>query len=465
MIIMANKKVLSRCVLAMLSACMAPYPALAEIVTGTWSGKLQIQGVSLGIVFHIGDEPGSGALPVVTMDSPDQGVKGIPVQTDYFSADSISVSSAALAMKYSGRLEGDVIDGTFTQMGRSLPLSLTRGEEVRLRPQTPRPPYPYKSSDVTFRGAADDVMLAGTLTMPDSADGDTPVVLMVSGSGLQDRDETLFGHKPFAVIADRLARAGIGSLRYDDRGVAPSTGNPDEATTMDFAGDASGGLEWLRGQGYGNVGILGHSEGGAIAFILSDKADFIVTLGASAISGNEVLLYQIDGNLEDAGLSAEERLRAGKVLRAAIDSVTAHRELDTAQARLVFGSAMTEGMERYADRAGGEWAVLNSMKDDPAMLLQPWMRYFLSYDPAADIRKAGVPALALYGAKDVQVRADRNVGPMRSLNPGVRVKVYDGLNHLMQPCVTGKAVEYGQIETTVDDAVMDDIIKFIETVR
>lgn len=450
--------------LIMLMVCGNIYTVRAEAISGTWSGKLYIQGISLGIVFHIGESPDADKLPVVTMDSPDQGAKGIPVQTDFCNSDSIAVSAPALAMTYTGKLNGETIEGTFTQMGNSLPLNLTRGESARLRPQTPQPPFPYKTEEVTFISDEGRVTLAGTLTLPENADSNTPVVLMVSGSGLQDRDETLFGHKPFAVLADRLARAGIGSLRYNDRGVTPSTGDPSTAITRDFAQDALAGISFLNDKGYNHHGILGHSEGGMIAFSLSDFTDFIVTMGAPAISGHEIMLDQLNLKFEELGLDSEECARVRKVLSGVFTTITSQKP-DTPAATLqtIVKQDMENSMTLYSDPTFKEWDLLKAMSEDLSFLLSPWMTAFLSYSPKKDIAKTTCPALAIYGSKDTQVRPSLNVSPMNELNPNIQIKVYDGLNHLMQPCTTGKATEYGEIETTIDESVITDIINFINT--
>lgn len=448
--------------LLLLIGCFGLQASCAELLSGTWSGKLHIQGMSLGIVFHIGEPQGPDALPVVTMDSPDQGTKDIPANTDFCSADSLAVSVPALALTYTGKLKGETIEGTFTQMGKSLPLSLTRGKSVRVRPQTPQPPFPYKTEDVTFTSDEGKVTLAGTLTLPQNADANTPVVLMVSGSGLQDRDETLFGHKPFAVLADRLARAGIGSLRYNDRGVAPSTGDPSSATTYDFANDALSGLNYLKNKGFTHAGILGHSEGGMIAFMLSGYTDFIVTLGAPALPGYEILLDQLNTKFEELGLDEQERKRAGTVLSQVFATVISQNpELPVDSLTPFIKQNMAQNMELHSGPFFKEWNLLKAMSKDLSFVLNPWMMTFLALDPDMDITDAACPALALYGAKDTQVRPALNVDLMKELNPNIRIKVYDGLNHLMQPCATGKATEYGEIETTIDESVVTDIINFI----
>lgn len=436
----------------------------AETLDGTWGGTLHIQGHSLRMVFHITARPERDSLPKVLMDSPDQGAKDIPVTTDFWTPDSIAISAPALGMKYTGKLAGDSVKGTFSQMGISIPLNLTRELQTRNRPQTPQPPFPYKTEEVTFTGETPDVSLAGTLTLPPGFTSDTPVVLMVSGSGLQDRDETIFEHKPFAVLADRLGRAGIASLRYNDRSVPPSTGNATAATTADFAKDASGGINYLRNRGFKKIGILGHSEGGTIAFILANDADFIVTLGAPAVSGAEIMTDQLTSSMRAAGLGEAECERCRAVFS---DFFKALSEIptDAAEQTEYAHKAMDLAMQKHSGPQYAEWMPISAARNNMQSILAPWMLYFINYSPDQDIREATAPALALYGEKDMQVRPALNERPLRNLNKRVNVKVYQGLNHLMQPCKTGGPTEYSEIETTIDEAVIADIVSFIKSLN
>ncbi|MDE6339075.1 MAG: lysophospholipase, partial [Muribaculaceae bacterium] len=250
--------------------------------TGAWSGNLEVQGTILPLVFHLDD-----AKP--TMDSPAQGAKGIPVQLTRIETDSISINIPMIGASFTGKYNGAEIIGKFTQMGMAFPMVLHTGDAVLKRPQTPKPPFPYQQEEVSFSNGG--AVLKGTLTLPESYNRKTPVVIMVTGSGLQNRDEEIAKHKPFAVIADALARNGIASLRYDDRGFAQSTGDAVNCTTEDLMLDALAGIDLLR-QRFDKVGVLGHSEGGSIALLLGadKKADFIVSLAGMVILGKETLM-------------------------------------------------------------------------------------------------------------------------------------------------------------------------------
>ena len=300
-------------------------------------GKLNLGPQSLTIVLHVNcDAQGKAEC---TLDSPDQGAKGIAVETDYCSSDSISVSLASLALSFQGKLKGDEIVGTFTQ-GQSFPLVLKRGEEKLNRPQNPVAPYPYKTEEVTFKNVADGATLVGTLSYPVGYKKEkTPVVLMVTGSGQENRDEEVFDHKPFLVIADYLARHGVATLRYDDRGFGKSTGGDVEhATTLDFMRDAASGVDFLRtSKQFSKVGILGHSEGGSIAFMLGakGKVDFVISMAGVGVKGDTALTAQANKILELTGQSM-----------------------------------------RYSTHQYRMNAIIKR---------SPWLNFFIDYDPSADI--------------------------------------------------------------------------------
>jgi pimeloyl-ACP methyl ester carboxylesterase len=387
---------------------------------GSWSGKLNVGTVSLTLVLHLDQADG---YVLITLDSPDQGAKGIGTFKEYLSDDSLAIKVEYLGMTYRAKLKDGKLDGTFAQNGMSFPLVLTRGDVAEpKRPQMPAQPYPYETEEMTFRNEADGATLAGTLTWPvgyDKSSKKKPVVvLLVSGSGPQNRDEELFNHKPFLVIADYLARQGIASLRYDDRATGKSVGGElKNATSLDFMRDASAGLDFLRQQKkFSKVGLLGHSEGGLIAFLLGarKKTDFIVSLAGPGVKGDTLLAAQVNRILSLSGDPAN----------------------------------MT--VERYRQQ--------QEVKENP------WLKWFVDYDPAADIKSTRCPVFALNGDRDCQVIASQNLNAIRQLLPKSKknlVKEYPGLNHLFQHCTTGFPTEYGQIEETISPEVLDDVAKWI----
>jgi len=328
----------------------------------------------------------------------------------------VTIEIPSLMATYNGMLFKSSLVGTFTQMGASYPLTLKRGELERARPQTPVPPYPYPTENVQVQNG--DVTLGGTLSMPEGVSGktDVPVVVMVTGSGSQDRDETIMDHKPFAVIADYLARNGIASLRCDDRGVGESGGDPATSTTEDYASDAEACISYLRDRGFSKVGVLGHSEGGTIAFLLSSKgkSDFAVSLCGMADRGDSTLYRQTVHTLEKSGVSFSDADTYAKGV------VSAQRQKGTA-----------------------------------------WMRYFLDLDPSTFLGGISVPLLAVYADMDAQVIARYNAPKVQKMVSSATVKVYPGLNHLLQHCSTGLPTEYAQIEETISPEVLSCISEWI----
>ena len=286
----------------------------AQLPSGSWSGSLDVQGTTLTLVFHLSEES-------CTMDVPDQGAKGIPVQASLTALGALRIDIPAINAFFEGYRFGEKMVGTFTQHGVAFPLTLVPGVPERSRPQTPQPPFPYATEEVSFTNG--EAVLRGTLVLPESCSRSTPVCLLVTGSGLQDRDETLFEHKPFAVIADYLARRGIATLRYDDRGFGESTGDVVNCTTEDLKDDAAAGLALLR-QRFDRVGVIGHSEGGTIALMLAaeKKADFIVSLAGMVVSGRETLLAQNRRALRQAGLDEPTTDRYCQALSETFDAVT-----------------------------------------------------------------------------------------------------------------------------------------------
>lgn len=378
-----------------------------------WSGDLMLSPQnSLKIVLNLTEE--ENGKYSVTLDSPEQGAYGIPGVVNYLTADSLDISVPSLTVRYAATLkntpEGAWAMGDFKQGMLSLPLVMLPGGITKpIRPQTPQPPFPYQTKEVSFENPEGGSKLSGTLTIPANAYEGTPVVLMVTGSGLQNRDEEIFDHKPFEVIADYLARIGIATLRYDDRGYGNSTGDGENATTADFASDAKAGLRYLRDKGeFGKVGILGHSEGASVAFMLGntkETPDFIIGIGTPAVKGETILRDQLRRTLGDAGAS-----EAIKNIR---------------------------------------------------MAGNPWMTYFLDYDPASDIKGTHCPVFAVYGEKDVQVSPSLNKNRFHELQPTATVKEYPELNHLMQHAETGIPEEYYKIEETIAPEVLSDIGRFI----
>ena len=303
-----------------IAAILCLMASVAKAQKGSWSGELNIQGIKLPLVFNFTDDG-------CTIDSPSQGAKGIKAEKSITPEGKLKVTAGMIGASFEGTMEEQAITGTFTQNGMSLPLTLKPGEQKNNRPQTPVPPFPYITEEVTFSNG--DITLNGTLTLPEGWDKNTKAVVMVTGSGQQNRDEEIFDHKPFAVIADALARKGIASLRYDDRGWGNKAIRFTDFTTDDFKQDAAAGIDLLRRK-FKTVGVIGHSEGGTIALMLASegKTDFIVSLAGMTISGKQTLLNQNIDALRSIGLQEETVKKYSEVISDIFDKVAEGQDID-----------------------------------------------------------------------------------------------------------------------------------------
>ncbi len=391
----------------------------SAVLIGSWSGKLKVGATALTLVLNV--EQGDGHL-VCTLDSPNQGAKGLNIYKEYLTDDSLSLKVTQIGATFRARVGEGKMVGTFSQMGMNFPLTLEKGSYEVRRPQNPAQPYPYKTEEVSFVNKADNATLVGTLTYPTqfAPSKQVPVVVMVSGSGLQNRDEEIFNHKPFLVIADYLARHGIASLRYDDRAFGASTGGDrihNQATSLDYKRDAAAAIDFLRARNeFAQVGVLGHSEGGYIAFMLGSdkKVDFAISMAGTGVKGDIVLTTQVNEILKMQGQTTT---------------------LTTEQCR-----------------------------QNALSVPSDWMKWFLDYDPTADISATTCPVFALNGDKDLQVIASLNLPAIKQALPQNKhtlVKEYAGLNHLFQHCKTGLPTEYNTIEETISEEVLKDIATWI----
>ena len=404
-------------------------------VKGAWSGKLNVYGTELTLVFHLDSVN-------CTLDSPDQGIKGVPAKLEH-TATGIKVTVASINASYEGVNMGESIMGTFKQHGQSFPLTLKPGTVKRNRPQTPVGPYPYQTQEVSFSNGS--AVLKGTLVLPENHTQNTPVLLMVTGSGLQNRDEEIFEHKPFAVIADALARQGIATLRYDDRGFGGSTGDLVNVTTEDLKNDALAGVELLRKQ-FKRVGILGHSEGGTIGLMLAaeGKVDFVVSLAGGVVSFEKTLLDQNRWTLQQAGYSQDVTDRYCTALESLFDELKA-------------------GGNPEPTNHGLPTELEQNLQMAKAQSSTPYMRYFLGLDLTDRLGRITCPVLALNGTKDRQVNGEENLNALRNGLAGQKeIRVIEGVNHLFQHCNTGNPSEYKDIEETFAPEALEIIVTWMK---
>ena len=441
-------------------AAAAPIPKSLE---GLWHGTLTLNGgLELRLVLKV--EPGKDGSLKAILASPDQGANNIPISSIALSdKNALTFESKAIGAKFVGKRneKGTAYDGEFHQSGMKLPLTLTKTDKVseRPRPQTPKAPFPYRAEDIKYENQHDAVRLAGTLTLPQGS-GPFPAVILITGSGAQDRDETILGHKPFLVLADYLTRRGIAVLRVDDRGVGGSTGHIATSTSENFASDVLAGVHFLKARkdiAPKKIGLIGHSEGGIIAPMVATRSKdvaFIVLMAGTGLNGSEILQEQSQLIMKASGSSAS----AMSLQRVALKKLTAiiAEEKDEKAAQKKLAAALKEIIAALPE------AERKSAGDTPGGLSEAsvdafnnaWFRFFLTYDPRPTLRKVKCPVLAINGEKDLQVPSKQNLAEIGKAvkaggNRNVTIVELPGLNHLFQPCKTGTPSEYALIETTI----------------
>lgn len=446
---------------------VSPRPAEgqdADPLTGTWTGALSVPGATLRLVFEV--ESGDDGSYSTTLISVDQGNVEITVEETVLEGRDVTFSIPSISGSYSGQVNvgNDSIDGTWTQGGNAFPLVLTRTDDPPTlnRPQEPTEPLPYHVEDVRFANVEEGHQLAGTFTAPEGP-GPFPAVVLISGSGPQDRNEALLGHKPFLVLSDHLTRAGIAVLRFDDRGVGESEGTFATATSEHFAADVRGAVRYLKARQDVNaeqVGLVGHSEGGLIAPIVAvdpDQVAFIVLLAGPGLDGEAILLTQSEAIQRAQGVE-ERTIRLGQQLSRDTYAILRNTP-DSARAVELIEPLIRESFEAMGagDRAEAGLedpaAIDQAVETTVAQMTGPWFRRFLEYDPVPVLEQVRVPVLSIVGALDLQVLAEPNTEAIRSAleragNDDVEVHILPGLNHLFQHAETGAPGEYAEIEET-----------------
>jgi len=459
----------------LLTALMMVLSVSAQDITGEWNGLLKVGGMQMRLVFHITK---SDAGYSATMDSPDQGAKGIPMNKATYENRGLTVELEAARIKYTGILnDTGVVVGTFNQAGQSFPLNMSRKALVKVtvnRPQDPAKPYPYYSEEVTFENKNDNFTLAGTLTLP-KKEGKFPVVVLITGSGPQNRDEELMGHKPFLVLSDFLTRNGIAVLRYDDRGTFASKGNFAKATSADLSTDVEAAVEFLKTRkdiDLKKIGLIGHSEGGIIApMVAANRKDirFIVLMAGTAIPGGELLLLQQELIGRGMGMKEEDLKKTAEINRDAYHIITENNDTSILKTELKdFIKLKIKEVPGIEIPKDGN--VDDIVKTQLTLLTSPWMMSFIKYNPAYTLEKVKCPVLAINGSKDLQVPASVNLPAIENAlkkggNKNVRVKELPGLNHLFQECTTGLPSEYATIEQTISPVALNEITNWIKTLN
>jgi len=447
-----------------------------EKIEGIWKGSLRFSGMELRLVFTISRKADSTL--VATYDVPEQNVKEAPVDKITFADREVRLEIIPIDGVFQGKLsaDGEKIEGHWAQSGMELPLVLERTQEkpeIR-RPQEPKEPFPYKVEEVVYENAEASIRLAGTLTLP-SSEGAFPAVLLLSGSGAQDRDETVFSHRPFLVLADHLTRKGIAVLRTDDRGVGGSSGKFDEATAADYAADALSGVAYLKGRKeihHESIGLIGHSEGGIIASMVAAQSPdiaFIVLIASPGLPIKKMESLGRTNTLKAKG-AGEDLITRSLALQENLFDVI-RQKTDGKTVRDEFTSIITE---YFKGLSGEEKKIAEISEENLDTYIQnqfqrlhsPWFRFYLPFDPGTVLQKVTCPVLAVNGEKDVQVTSKNNLQAIKKAlkaggNTNFTVKELPNLNHLLQSAETGALSEYAKIEETMSPVALQLISSWI----
>jgi pimeloyl-ACP methyl ester carboxylesterase len=452
----------------MLAGSSLPVAADESAFAGYWDGSIALPGTALGIRVQFGHEDGAWTGSI---DIPMQGARGLPLDDIVVSGDSITFAIAGVPGNptFNGVLDGETIAGSFLQSGQTFSFELTRGtEEASKRPQDPEPPFPYSSEDLTFRH--DNVTLAGTLTIPEG-EGPFPAVVLLTGSGPQNRDEEIFDHRPFHVIADYLSRRGIAVLRYDDRGVGGSTGSITQSTIADFAQDALASVSLLDRDARvddDRIGLLGHSEGALVAPMAvtqSEAIAFIVLLAGPGVPSAELLALQSEHVARAEGRDEETVKKIGALNRELTALLTSDAGADSMSAGIRDNITRQIELSPPGERPSGD-VLERLIQGNIRQLSTPWYRDFIRFDPRVYLRQVTVPVLALNGALDTQVIHTQNLPAIEAAlaeagNTDVTTRSMPGLNHMFQHATTGGIGEYAEIDETISPEVLEIIYTWI----
>ena len=458
------KRLLFLCPIIFFCTC-----SFGQAITGTWQGSLNIQGNQLPIIFHVTSD--STNKLITTFDSPNQKAFNLKCSQTIIKGDSVIFMIALINGKYAGLLSIDKkqITGSWFQGGGSLPLTITKTSETvtlkqQKRPQTPKPLFGYHADDVEYFNADKSMKYSATLTYPEASSASTfPAVILITGSGQQDRDETLYGHKPFAVIADYLTKQGFAVLRVDDRGVGKTTGDFNIATTLDFAKDVEAGLDFLEHQPMINkekIGLIGHSEGGMIAPIVAGErkeVKYIVMLAGPGVPISELMREQAEAIIiSEGGSPAEAKARIFQVntiwaeMHQKEDSATMVKNIRT---KIDTWNKTLDTATLAKMRRTNKAPINDQIAQGMAALNTNWYKYFIAFNPQPYLQKLSCKVLALNGSKDVQVPAVPNLAGIRSALKKSKSPQYDvielpGLNHFFQTCNKCSPSEYDELEET-----------------
>ncbi len=452
------------------------HASLAQGVEGDWYGLITVNDVDLSVVFHIKKDKEKGEY-VTTVDSPDQSVFDIPTDETTISDNVVKFSAKSMFLSFKGEYSkrNDAITGSLMQGFNSKQIRLTRTpqeKKIVKRKQEPND-IPYISEEIKVKNRKDEIILAGTLTMPEDKEFSHAVIL-ISGSGPQDRnsDMGIMNHRPFLVWADYLTRNGIAVIRYDERGVGGSTGDYSKVTSVGLSNDSEAIFEYVKSRedfkGV-KVGFVGHSEGGMIAPMIAARnpeVDFVVLLAGPGVAVSELMLNQKYNFSKVGGLSDEDIEYDQMASKKVYAYIKAHPEQNEDEFYSGLSEIVKENVSDYPPSILGARTKEQMVDFELGVYTSPWFRYFIAYDPFLNLAQTECPLFALNGTLDLQVDNDMNLDGIKlamekGKNENYKLKSYEALNHLMQKAKTGAMAEYGQIEETVNEEVLTDVKDWI----
>jgi uncharacterized protein len=454
--------------LSLLVFVLSLFPVFSQNLEGKWVGELDVMNQKLKMILTLdktGDE-WEGKL-----DIPQQGAIGLKASKTLFDGLMLFFEINQFNIAYEGVVAGDIINGTFQQNGIKIPLDFKKSNEESLglkRPQHPKAPFPYIQEEVSFLNNETNLFLHGTLTKP-SSDGIFPTVVLVGGSGPSDRNNQVLGHEPFLVLADHLTKNGIMVLRFDERGVGKSEGDFKSATYSDLVKDVHAALEYLNQHPNSNkekVGVIGHSEGGMIAYQISSESQiptFLVSLAGPVVPIVDLMAKQTEDVYRSAGMPKDFVEKQVKL------NTSVYHLFKTSQNENEISLGLNGIITEFLEGEGLSGTILTKQKEDLikaySSAVNPWFLEFIKLNPELVISKIKIPIFAAFGGKDTQVNASQNgnrlVALMADQPSLLTLKIYPELNHLFQTASTGSVNEYAQIEETFNVQVLEDIVQFI----
>jgi pimeloyl-ACP methyl ester carboxylesterase len=456
--------------------------SLGQTSITKWSGILNAGGRKVEMILNM--LPDTNGTFKSSWDIPAQKVKALSSTKTEWKNSSLAIEIKWIAAGFTGELseDGKKITGNWGQAGQQFPLVLepyVEGKNIPVveKPQTPKAPFSYESREFVYQGAKTKLTYGATLTYPKEG-GKHPFIVLITGSGAQDRDEAIFDHKPFAVLADFLTKNGFAVMRVDDRGVGKSNGVFQASTTGDFALDVEEHLNFakqLPEVDSTKMGLLGHSEGGLIAPMVAARnksVAFVILMAGPGVDIPELMAAQNEMVLKSVGVSTEAiqaYLPLYKGLMKTINEASSKSEATSKSTELVqdWFTKTDKTIVKNTTNISSEADIKTFVNPFVESLSTKWWKYFISYRPAPALEKLQIPVLAMNGSADIQVPAEANLKGIQAAlkkagNKRLTLKKFDGLNHMFQKCKACTVAEYGDLETTIEPEVLSYLQNWLE---